>query len=80
MEEGLSEGSVRVGVLEVSRQDRTQAWLRSPHTGDFFIPTRLCQNRALPGDTVAVRLLPRALWQVQLSDPWYARAETNVMF
>ena len=62
----MSEGSVRLGVLEGSRRARTHAWLRCPHTpaADLFIPTRHCRNRALSGDTVAVRLLPRALWQV----------------
>ena len=32
------------------------------HGGDVFIPSRLCRNRAMDGDEVAVRFLPTVKW------------------
>lgn len=68
VEEGVKVGTIRVGVFSPSTQSPTRSFVRSSSTGgvaldDVFVPDRSLQNRAIAGDVVAVRILPRTQWR-----------------
>ncbi|GAB4819868.1 hypothetical protein N2152v2_006914 [Parachlorella kessleri] len=69
---GLSQGSLLQGVLSISRRSRDEGSVRIGGGGGVageaaaqhvLISGRAALNRAMHGDTVAVRLLPRGRWR-----------------
>jgi VacB/RNase II family 3'-5' exoribonuclease len=61
---GLASGELVRGVLSVSRRFPEEATVRGEGAAGLLVllPSRAACGRALHGDAVAVRLLPRAAW------------------
>ena len=50
-------------ILRVSNGNYNHGFVSDPNGGtDYFLNGRQMQNRALPGDKVAIRILPEAQW------------------
>ncbi|BBN06067.1 DIS3-like exonuclease 1 [Marchantia polymorpha subsp. ruderalis] len=68
LEADIASGSLRVGIFHVDRHEPLEGFIHPSNKGEaskleIFVPGRLLQNRALPGDTVAVRMLESKYWQ-----------------
>ncbi|KAL2633824.1 hypothetical protein R1flu_005303 [Riccia fluitans] len=64
----VADGLLRVGVFHVDKHEPLEGFIYPSNKGEasmlaIFVPGRLLQNRALPGDLVAVRMLESKLWQ-----------------
>eukprot|EP00315_Gephyrocapsa_oceanica_P053826 CAMPEP_0185498356 /NCGR_PEP_ID=MMETSP1366-20130426/19620_1 /TAXON_ID=38817 /ORGANISM="Gephyrocapsa oceanica, Strain RCC1303" /LENGTH=393 /DNA_ID=CAMNT_0028107519 /DNA_START=31 /DNA_END=1212 /DNA_ORIENTATION=+ len=62
---GIQAGELHQGKLRVSRHNPSRGFVgvRSlEESSDVLLPSRQAMNRAVEGDTVVVRLLPRAQW------------------
>jgi hypothetical protein len=71
---GLAGGELVKGVLHVNRFNNQEAYVRGGFrsdlgvTKDVLISSRESQNRALHGDTVAIKILPLDQWQARGQD------------
>ncbi|KAL3693434.1 hypothetical protein R1sor_007085 [Riccia sorocarpa] len=68
IEAEVADGLLRVGVFHVDKNEPLEGFIYPSNKGEasklaIFVPGRLLQNRALPGDLVAVRILESKLWQ-----------------
>ncbi|KNC52176.1 exosome complex exonuclease RRP44 [Thecamonas trahens ATCC 50062] len=64
VEAGLKSGVLVAGVLAVSRRNRRAAFVTSRTGERIYISSLKARNRAIQDDEVAVRILPRSLWEV----------------
>lgn len=63
LEQALAAGTVYKAVLRVNAGDRTQGFCTIPGLpNDIFLRGWKVQNRAIEGDTVAIRILPTSSW------------------
>jgi len=63
---GLKDGSVKVGPLRINARNRREAFVQCPDLPlDVFIDGDKARNRALNGDLVAVKLLPKNKWRTR---------------
>uniref|UniRef100_A0A493U251 CSD1 domain-containing protein n=1 Tax=Anas platyrhynchos platyrhynchos TaxID=8840 RepID=A0A493U251_ANAPP len=62
---GLKRGELIQGPLRINPKKYHEAFIPSPDgTRDIFIDGVVARNRALNGDIVVVRLLPKEQWKV----------------
>ncbi|XP_072047288.1 DIS3-like exonuclease 2 isoform X2 [Amphiura filiformis] len=67
--DGLKEGTLIQSTLRTNPRRFTEAYLDDPKGGtDIMIDGVIPRNRALPGDVVAVKLLPKSEWKFLLED------------
>ncbi|XP_030044374.1 DIS3-like exonuclease 2 [Microcaecilia unicolor] len=63
--EGLKRGELIQGAVRINPKKFHEAFIRSPDgTRDIFIDGVVSRNRALNGDVVVVKLLPKEQWKV----------------
>lgn len=66
---GLKRGELLQGQLRINPKKFHDAFFPSPDDArDIFLDGIVARNRALNGDVVVVRILPRELWKVVRSD------------
>ncbi|XP_038606279.1 DIS3-like exonuclease 2 isoform X2 [Tachyglossus aculeatus] len=67
--EGLKRGGLIQGLLRINPKKFHEAFIPSPDgTRDIFIDGVVARNRALNGDLVVVKLLPKEQWKVIKAD------------
>eukprot|EP00958_Prasinococcus_capsulatus_P026105 scaffold4595_cov415-Prasinococcus_capsulatus_cf.AAC.3 len=59
---GLKSGHLLQGVVKTSRYNAYEGVALVERVGEILLPTRALMNRATDGDSVAIRLLPKAEW------------------
>jgi len=66
--EGLKRGELLSGSIRINPKDFKDAYITSPVAGerDIYIDGLVSRNRALQGDMVAVKILPRDQWKTVL--------------
>ena len=67
--EGLKRGELMQGVIRVNPKDYNDSFITSTIVGDrdIYLEGMSARNRALPGDIVAVKILPQDQWKTSLT-------------
>ena len=64
LEKGLTDGSLLSGVIRVNPKNYRESFIPEPGRLDVYLNGVPARNRALDGDLVAHRILPREQWRV----------------
>ncbi|UXI15623.1 sulfhydryl oxidase 1-like [Sarcoptes scabiei] len=69
MQKGMKRGEIIEGILRINPRNYNDAYISAPDQGlDIYIKSLIDRNRALNGDTVAVKLYDAKEWTISYTD------------